>query len=40
MQKKKDYLKNLDLAYIDDDEKNTEKIGELLKKFFQKCIYI
>lgn len=40
MQNKKDYLKNLDLAYIDDDdEKNTEKIGELLKNFFRN-VYI
>ena len=35
----RDYLRNLDLAYIDDDEMNTERIGELLKNLFRN-VYI
>lgn len=35
----RDYLKNLDLAYIDDDEMNTKRIGELLRNFFRN-VYI
>lgn len=35
----KNYLKNLDIAYIDDDIKNTQKVGELFKIFFRN-VYI
>ncbi len=35
MRNVKNYLKNLDIVYIDDDLMNTQKVGELLKNFFR-----